>query len=107
MRALGVTTPQRASALPEVPTIKEAGLPDFEVSGWYGVIGPRNVPRALVERINRDINAALQTPELAKLLSSQGADPIPRTPESFAKSMVDDRQKWAEVVKRAGIKVQR
>ena len=107
MRALGVTTPQRASALPDVPTIKEAGLPAFEVSGWYGVIGPRNMPRALVERLNRDINTALQTPELAKLLSSQGADPIPRSSESFAKSMVDDRQKWADVVRTAGIKVQR
>ncbi len=107
MRALGVTTPRRASALPDVPTIKEAGLPAFEVSGWYGVIGPRNMPRALVERLNRDINTALQTPELSKLLSSQGADPIPRTPDSFARSMVDDRQKWADVVKSAGIKVQR
>jgi tripartite-type tricarboxylate transporter receptor subunit TctC len=107
MRALGVTTPQRASALPDVPTIKEAGLPAFEVSGWYGVIGPRNMPRPLVERINRDINSALQSPELAKLLSSQGADPIPRSPESFAQSMSDDRRKWADVVKTAGIQVQR
>jgi tripartite-type tricarboxylate transporter receptor subunit TctC len=107
MRPLGVTTPQRASALPEVPTIKESGLPTFQVSGWYGVIGPRNMPRPLVERLNRDINGALFTPELSKLLSAQGADPIPRTPESFAQSMVDDRQKWADVVKTAGIKVQR
>lgn len=107
LRPLGVTTPQRASALPDVPTIKESGLPTFEVSGWYGVIGPRNMPRALVERLNADINAALKSPELAKLLSSQGADPIPRSQASFAKSMVDDRQKWADVVKTAGIKVQR
>ena len=102
-----MTTPQRASALPDIATIKESGLPAFEVSGWYGVIGPRNMPRALVERINRDINAALSTPELAKLLSSQGADPIPRSQESFAKAMADDRAKWANVVKTAGIKVQR
>lgn len=107
LRPLGVTTPQRASALPDVPTIKESGLPGFEVSGWYGVIGPRNMPRALVERLNADINTALKSPELAKLLSSQGADPIPRSQESFAKSMVDDRRKWADVVKTAGIKVQR
>jgi len=107
MRALGVTTPKRASALPEVPTIKESGLPTFEVSGWYGVIGPRNIPPPLVERLNRDINTALQTPELAKLLTSQGADPITGSADAFAKSMAADRQKWADVVKTAGIKVQR
>ncbi|MCC6532663.1 MAG: tripartite tricarboxylate transporter substrate binding protein [Burkholderiales bacterium] len=107
LRPLGVTTPQRASAVPDVPTIKEAGLPTFEVSGWYGVIGPKNMPRPLVERINRDINAALKTPELAKLLSSQGADPLTATAEGYAKSMAADRQKWADVVQTAGIKVQR
>jgi len=107
LRPLGVTTPKRASALPDVPTIKESGLPAFEVSGWYGVIGPRNMAPPLVERLNRDINAALQTPELSKLLSGQGADPMTGSAESFAKSMASDRQKWAGVVKTAGIKVQR
>ena len=107
IRALGVTTPERASALPDVPTIREGGLPTFEVAGWYGIIGPRNMPRALVERLNRDINAALKTPELSKQLAGQGADPFTNTPDEFAKSMVSDRQKWADVVKTAGIKVQR
>jgi len=107
LRPLGVTTPQRASALPDVPTIREGGLPTFEVAGWYGVIGPRNMPRALVERMNRDINAALKTPELSKQLASQGADPFTNTSDDFAKAMATDRQKWADVVKTAGIKVQR
>ena len=107
IRALGVTTPQRASALPEVPTIRESGLPTFEVAGWYGIIGPRNMPRPLVERLNRDINAALKSPDLAKLLAGQGADPFTNTSDEFAKSMVADRQKWADVVKTAGIVVQR
>ena len=107
LRPLGVTTPQRASALPELPTIREGGLATFEVSGWYGVIGPRNMPRALVERLNRDINAALKTPELSKQLASQGADPFTNTADDFAKAMAADRQKWADVVRTAGIKVQR
>jgi tripartite-type tricarboxylate transporter receptor subunit TctC len=107
LRPLGVTTPQRASALPEGPTIKESGLPTFEVSGWYGVIGPRNMPPALVERLNRDINSALQSPDLVKLLTGRGADPMTGSAESFAKAMAADRQKWADVVKTAGIKVQR
>ncbi|MBC7778900.1 MAG: tripartite tricarboxylate transporter substrate binding protein [Proteobacteria bacterium] len=106
MRALGVTTPERSSALPEVPTVREAGVPNFEVSGWYGIIGPRDMARPLVERLNRDINAALKTPELFKTLSAQGADPITTTPEAFARSMAADRQKWADVVKSAGVKVQ-
>jgi tripartite-type tricarboxylate transporter receptor subunit TctC len=107
MRALGVTTPQRAPALADVPTIAEAGLPRFAVSGWYGVIGPRAMPRPLVERLNRDINAALQAPEVAKLLSSQGATPTTGSADDFAKAMAADRQKWADVVRTAGIKVQR
>ncbi len=107
LRPLGVTTPQRASALPDVPTIREGGLPTFEVAGWYGVIGPRNMPRTLVERMNRDINTALKTPELSKQLASQGADPLTHTVDEFAKTMASDRQKWADVVKTAGIKVQR
>jgi len=107
MRPLGVTTPQRAPALPDVPTIAEAGLPRFEVSGWYGVIGPRAIPRPLVERLNRDINATLQVPEVAKLLLSQGATPKTGTADDFARSMSADRKKWADVVRTAGIKVQR
>jgi tripartite-type tricarboxylate transporter receptor subunit TctC len=107
VRALGVTTPQRSSALPEIPTIQEAGLPRFEVNGWYGVIGPRGMPRGLVERINHDINAALQSPDLAKLLSGRGADPVTRSADDFARAMTSDRQKWADVVRTAGIKVQR
>jgi tripartite-type tricarboxylate transporter receptor subunit TctC len=107
MRALGVTTSQRAPALPDVPTIAEAGLPGFEVSGWYGVIGPRGLPRPLVERLNRDINATLQLPEVVKLLSTQGATPLTKSPDEFARSMAADRQKWADVVRTAGIKVQR
>ena len=107
MRALGVTTAQRASSLPDVPTIAEAGLPRFEVSGWYGVIGPRAMARPLVERLNRDINGALQAPEVTKLLLSQGATPATGSPEHFAKAMARDRQKWADVVRTAGIQVQR
>jgi len=105
MRPLGVTTPQRAPALPDVPTIAEAGLPRFEVSGWYGVIGPRAIPRPLVERLNRDINATLQVPEVAKLLLSQGATPKTGTADDFARSMSADRKKWADVVRKANVKI--
>ena len=104
--ALGVTTMQRATALPEVPTISEAGLPGYEVSGWYGVIGPAGVPKPLVARINQEINNILKVPEMRDHLSKEGAEPRTGTPEEYAATMASDLQKWAKVVKAAGIKPQ-
>jgi tripartite-type tricarboxylate transporter receptor subunit TctC len=106
LRALGVTTVQRAAALPDVPTIAEAGVPGYEVSGWYGVIGPAGMPQPLVARINREINAILKVPETHEQLSMQGADPRTLTPEQFAATMASDLKKWAKVVAASGIKPQ-
>ena len=104
--ALGVTTAQRASALPNIPTIQEAGVPGYEVGGWYGVIGPGGMPQAIVARLNREINAILKVPEMSEQLSSQGADPRTGTPEEFGAAMARDVKKWAKVVAAAGIKPQ-
>ena len=106
MIALGVTTRGRASALPEVPTIAEAGVAGYEVSGWYGVLAPPNVPRALVARLNGEINRILNDPETSKTLSQQGADPLPASPEHFAATIKSDLTKWAKVIAAAGIKPQ-
>jgi tripartite-type tricarboxylate transporter receptor subunit TctC len=106
LRPLGVTTPQRASALPDVPTIAEAGLPGYEVSGWYGVIGPAGMPQAIVARLNREINAILKVPETHEQLAAQGADPRTGTAEEFGAAMASDLKKWAKVVAAAGIKPQ-
>jgi tripartite-type tricarboxylate transporter receptor subunit TctC len=104
--ALGVTTTQRASALPEVPAISEAGLPGYEVSGWYGVIGPAGIPGPLVARINQEINGILKAPDMRDRLLKEGAEPRTGTPEEFAAAMANDLQKWAKVVKSAGLKPQ-
>ena len=104
--ALGVTTLQRASALPDVPAISEAGLPGYEVSGWYGVIGPAGIPRPVVQRINQEINNVLRAPEMQAHLSKEGAEPRTGTPEEYAAAMASDLEKWAKVVKAAGIKPQ-
>ena len=103
--ALGVTTSQRASALPDVPTINEAGIDGYEVSGWYGVIGPAGMPPAVVTRLNSEINAYLKTPATHKQLSGEGAEPRTGTPEEFGAAMARDLQKWAKVVAAAGIKI--
>ena len=106
LAALGVTTAQRASALPDVPSIQEAGVPGYEVAGWYGLIGPAAMPQPLVARINREINAILNVPETREQLSKQGADPRTATPEEFAAAMARDMKKWQKVVASAGIKPQ-
>jgi tripartite-type tricarboxylate transporter receptor subunit TctC len=106
LAALGVTTAQRATALPNVPTIQEAGVPGYEVAGWYGVIGPAGMPQTLVTRINREINAILTVPEMREQLSMQGADPRTGTAEEFGAAMAKDLKKWQKVVAAAGIKPQ-
>lgn len=102
--ALGVTPSQRASALPTVPTINEAGLTGYEVSGWYGVIGPAKIPKPLLDKINGEINRILQSPETREMLSSQGADPLGGSAEEFVAIIAADLVKWAKVVAAAGIK---
>ena len=102
---LGVTTLQRAGALPDVPTINEAGIAGYEVSGWYGVIGPAGLPQSVVARLNKEINTYLQGADTRKQLSSEGAEPRTGTPEEFGAAMASDLQKWAKVVVVAGIKI--
>ncbi len=102
---LGVTTKRRAGALPDVPTIDEAGITGYEVSGWYGVIGPAGIPQPVVARLNKAINDYLQAPESRKQLSNEGADPRTGTPEEFGAAMATDLQKWAKVVAATGIKI--
>ncbi|MEQ1776900.1 MAG: tripartite tricarboxylate transporter substrate binding protein [Burkholderiales bacterium] len=102
---LGVTTKRRAGALPDVPTIDEAGITGYEVSGWYGVIGPVGIPQPVVARLNKAINDYLQAPDSRKQLSNEGADPRTGTPEEFGAAMATDLQKWAKVVAATGIKI--
>lgn len=104
--ALGVTTVQRATALPDVPSIQEAGVPGYEVAGWYGIIGPAGMPQAVVARLNREINAILNVPEMREQLSAQGADPRTGTAEEFGNTMARDLKKWQKVVAAAGIRPQ-
>ena len=106
MIALAVTTKQRSSALPDVPTMDEAGVAGYEVSGWYGVLGPARLPKTIVVKLNGELNRMLQDPATREILAREGADPLPGTPEEFAKTISTDIVKWAKVVKAAGMKVE-
>ena len=104
--ALAVSSAKRSSALPNVPTIGESGLPGFDYSLWVGVFAPAGTPADVVEKINRDVNRALQAADAKERLSSLGAEAMPMTPaefKSFVHREIDDS---AKVIKAAGIKAQ-
>jgi tripartite-type tricarboxylate transporter receptor subunit TctC len=105
LRGLAVTSSKRSAAFPELPTISEAGLPDFEVVAWAGVIAPAKTPRVLVERLNSEINKALATPAVGAKLTALGYVVVGGTPGQFAMHIRKEGAKWADVVKRAGIKL--
>ena len=106
LRALGVTTKRRAPALPDVPTIAESGLPEYEVNGWYGVLGSAKIPSAIVNRVNAEINAVVATEDAKQRLLAVGLEARGSTPAEFHKMIVDDIARWANVVKRAKIEPQ-
>src|SRR5256712_9461509 len=104
LRALAVIAPQRLPALPEVPTVAEAGLPDFEVTTWYGVLAPAGTPRPIVPRLHGELVKILYSPDMKDKLSAIGTDPVTSTPEEFAAYLRQETAKWADVVRRAGLK---
>jgi tripartite-type tricarboxylate transporter receptor subunit TctC len=106
VRALGISTRQRLAVEPELPTIAEAGLPDYEVTGWNGVLAPANTPRPIIDKLNKAIVEALKTPEIENLLHEQGLEPAGNSPEEFARVMHSDIAKWIKVTREAGIQPQ-
>jgi tripartite-type tricarboxylate transporter receptor subunit TctC len=103
LRALGVSTRTRSDLLPDVPTIAEAGVPGYEVLGWNGILAPAATPAPIVQRLNREICAILDEPEIKQKLAQQGANPAPIDPENFGRLIRDDVAKWTEVIRSAGI----
>jgi len=103
--ALGVTTTYRAQALPEVPTIAEAGLPEFVYQGWYGMLAPGKTPRKLVNLMSTEIGRIIDTPEIRERIASQGAAAKSSTPEAFDKIVRDEIATRTKVWKAAGVKI--
>ncbi|MGZ5091517.1 MAG: Bug family tripartite tricarboxylate transporter substrate binding protein [Burkholderiales bacterium] len=105
LRGLAVTSAKRVPAYPELPTVAEAGVPGFEVTGWGGLIVPAGTPKSIVVRLNAELNEALALPHLTEKLTSLGSEVAGGTPEQFAELIRKETIKWGDVVKRAGIKI--
>ncbi|MES2633004.1 MAG: tripartite tricarboxylate transporter substrate binding protein [Pseudomonadota bacterium] len=105
MRAIAVTSAKRADDLPQVPTIAESGYKGFEAVTWFGIVGPANLPKDILAKLNADINKALLAPDLQKKLGDQGADVAGSTPEQFSKLIRDDIGRWGRIVRESGAKV--
>ncbi|HZT64084.1 MAG TPA: tripartite tricarboxylate transporter substrate binding protein [Burkholderiales bacterium] len=105
LRPLAVTTPKRIAAAPDVPTVAESGYPGWEVTNWHGLVGPKGLPKDIVQRLNKEINVAVHSEELKKVLSSDGLEPAGGTPEELAALLKSEVARWAQVVKRANIKI--
>jgi tripartite-type tricarboxylate transporter receptor subunit TctC len=103
LRALGVTTPTRWEGLPDIPTLGEF-IPGFESGGWFGVGAPKNTPPDIVDKLNREINAGLADPKMKARLADLGGTVLALSPAEFGKLIAEDTEKWAKVIKFAGIK---
>ena len=98
IKAIAVSSPQRVAALPNVPTVAEAGLPGFEADQWYGVVGPANMSADVVAKINQQINASLKSTAILERLQNEGAQPMPSTPKVFADLINKDLARWRKVI---------
>jgi tripartite-type tricarboxylate transporter receptor subunit TctC len=104
LRALAIVAPQRSAALPDIPTVAEAGLRDFEVTTWYGVLAPAGTPRPIVSRLNAELVRTMHAPEVKERLAAMATDPVTSTPEEFADYIKREIAKWGDVVRKAGLK---
>jgi tripartite-type tricarboxylate transporter receptor subunit TctC len=104
LRPLAVTGTTRAPVLPDVPTAAEAGMPGFEAGFYYGLSAPAGTPRAIIERLNKELRLAITSEDMHKRLVAEGTDPTPSTPEEYAVNLQREEAKWAALVKKLGLK---
>lgn len=104
VRALAIGTAQRSLVMPELPTVAEAGVPGYEANNWNGVVAPAGVPRAVIDRLQQEIHAIVETPVMRERLLQNAFEPVADTPAAFARYLDGERVKWSRVVREAGIK---
>jgi tripartite-type tricarboxylate transporter receptor subunit TctC len=103
---IGVSTAKRLDSLPDLPTFIEQGVSDFDVSSWNGILVPANTPRAVVDKLHREIVIALRDPDTRERFASLGIEPVGNTPEQFAQQIKADLARWAKVVEQAKIRLE-
>ena len=106
VRALAVSGPKRLAAAPQIPTVAEAGLPGYDVTGWLGVVAPRGVPAPIVARLNAELNRIMQEPEMVARLETQGAEVVTGTPQEFQAHIRGEIARWAQITREAGIQAE-
>ena len=104
VKPLAVLAPKRAAQLPQVPTSKESGYENFEISVWYGILAPAGTPREIVNRLNAEINKAIAAPDMKEKLAQNGIEPLGGTPEQFATYIRSESARFGKVIREAGIK---
>jgi len=105
LRALAVQTPERSALTPEIPTMKESGFPEVEAIAWMALMAPAQTPKEIVARMNREVNAVLQMPEVRERMHTQFMEPIGGTPEQLAKFLADELRTWTPIIRRSGASV--
>ena len=105
LRALGLSAIRRSSALPDVPTIAESGVPGYDMSPWIAVFAPAGTPRPIIDKLNGEINRALKLPDVTQNLSTQGIDPWPGTPDEFATRIKADYERYGKLINLTGAKI--
>lgn len=106
LRALAISSAKRSPLVPEIPTLAESGLPGFDVALRYGLAAPAGTPKAIVDRLNKELNAALALEDVKKRLANEGADALPGTPEAYAADIDKEETKWGAVVRKLGLKLE-
>lgn len=106
LRALAIASARRAKVAPDLPTMIEAGVPGYAVTQWHGMVAPHGTPRAIIERLHREIVKVVQRPDVASRLEQDGTDPVASSPQEFAAFLRAERDRWTRVVKSANIRVE-
>jgi tripartite-type tricarboxylate transporter receptor subunit TctC len=104
LKILGVGSAKRVPALPDVPTISEAGVPGYEATNWWGIVAPAGTPRPVIDRLHKEISVILASGETKKRFETEGGEAVQMSPDDFGRFIVSETAKWAKVVKEAGIK---
>ena len=105
LKALAVSTTKRSAAFPDVPTMQEAGIADFEVDSWYAMFVPAKTPKAAIEKLNRVVNTVVREPEIRDKLLAQGSEGVGGTPEQLGKVVSTELVRWNKLAKEANIRV--